>query len=171
MNPKSLLKKKDYETFLQLAQKGKISAQQQLQFYKEAPDLWIQTLINYCPPSQEAEKIVIQRQLSEGIHLISVLYGFDSATLAWVMKDGDDKMVKNVVDCLYNKPSVKIEQLMVRRQDKELLKLWISKFYTLEESTERILHEELELSSMLSYYIDLQNGKVLRQGVVETLDL
>ena len=116
-----------------------------------------QALLNFCAPSQEIEKFLIEKGTPETLHLLSVRYGFYPSVLEWMMRECDNETVTKVVNCLHDKPSsVKVEHLMVRRCNKELLKLWLSKFYVLEDSTEKLLNEELDLSSMLSYYIELQ---------------
>ena len=156
MTIKNVLKRNDFDTFIELARQGKVSKEDQVLFYKKAPELYQQTLINFCPPSQEAEKIIIENGTRETIHLIVVLYGIYASTLEWMMKECDAKIVTKVIDCLHDKPSsLRVERLMVERGDIEIFKLWLSKFVTLEDSTERILNERLDLSSMLSYYIEM----------------
>ncbi|MBO4294499.1 MAG: hypothetical protein J5896_03530 [Alphaproteobacteria bacterium] len=156
MTIKNVLKKNDFDTFIELARKGKVSKEYQVLFYKKAPELYQQTLINFCPPSQEAEKVIIEKGTQETINLVIVLYGLYSSTLEWMMRECDANVVTKVLECLHDKPATpKIEHLMVERGDQEIFKLWLSKFYTLEDSTERILNERLDLSSMLSYYIEM----------------
>lgn len=128
-----------------------------IKFYETASEEWKQTLLSACPPSPEVEKAIIQYSDEDTIHLLAVVHGFYPETVVWAMSQEFPDIAEVVLENLKDRPSAKAEELMVRRADPELLKLYIKKFHTLEDDAERVLNEAPELNSLLHLYIELQS--------------
>lgn len=134
-----------------------ISDEEAVKFYTDAPEQWKQTLLNACPPSPEVEKAIVRYGDEETIHLLGVIHGFYPETVAWAMRQEFPDIAETVVKNLKDKPSSNIEELMVRRCDADLLRLWLKKFRVLDDDAEKILNQDPTLNSLLQLYIELQS--------------
>lgn len=131
-----------------------------IRFYTDSDEEWKQTLLNACPPSPEVEKVIVKYGDADTIHLLSVRYGFYPETIAWAMKEGSPDVAEAVVKNLKGRPSAAAEELMVRRGEAELLKLYLKKFKYLEDDAEKVLNQDPALNSLLQLYIDLQSSSL-----------
>ena len=134
-----------------------VTDEEAIRFYTDAPEQWKQTFLNACLPSPEVEKAIIRYADADTIHLLATVHGFYSETIAWAMRQEFPDIAEMVVKNLKDKPSSDIEELMVRRCDADLLRLWIKKFRTLDDGAEKILNEDPSLNSLLHLYIELQS--------------
>jgi hypothetical protein len=134
-----------------------ISDEDAVKFYENAPSEWQQTLLNTCPPSPRAEKTIVLYGDDNVFNLLSLLYGLYPKTIEWAMAQDSPEIAERVVKSLKEKPDTHIEELMVRRGEGELLKLWVRKFKCLDDEAERILNQEPSLNSLLHLYIEMQS--------------
>lgn len=149
----------DYADLLKFAHSSAalgITDAEAVEFYTTAPSEWQQTLVNSCAPSMEAEKAIVLYGDDDVFHLLCVRHGLYPQTIEWAMQEGSPEVAERVVKALKERPSAKAEILMLRRGESELFKLWLQKFYNLEDEAERVLNEDPSLQPLLSLYIDLQ---------------
>ena len=147
----------DLLEFIHSSAANNITDEEAIKFYENAPSSWQQTLLNVCPPSPEVEKVIVNYGDEDTVHLLRVRYGFYPQTIEWAMAQDSPEVAERVVKNLKTKPNSHIEELMVRRGESELLRLWVEKFHHLDDDAERVLNQEPALNSLLHLYIELQS--------------
>lgn len=134
-----------------------ISDEEAIRFYTDSDEDWKQTLLNACPPSPEVEKAIVNYGEADTIHLLGVRHGFYPQTIEWAMKEGSPDVAEAIVKNLKERPSATAEELMVRRGEAELFKMYLKRFKYLEDDAEKVLNQDPALNSLLQLYIDLQS--------------
>jgi hypothetical protein len=134
-----------------------ISDEEAIRFYTDSDEDWKQTLLNACPPSPEVEKAIVKYGEADTIHLLGVRYGFYPSTIEWAMKEGSPDVAEAIVKNLKERLSAVAEELMVRRGEAELFKMYLKRFKYLEDDAEKVLNQDPALNSLLQLYIDLQS--------------
>lgn len=156
---KSLSSISSYADLLKFAHSSaalSITDEEAIKFYTDSPEDWKQTLLNLVPPSPEVEKTIIQYGDEETVNLLRIRHGFYPETIEWAMEQESPSIAEMVVKNLKERPSAKVEVQMVRRAEAELLKLYIAKFYFLEDDAERVINEDPRLYSLLQLYLDMR---------------
>ena len=147
----------DLLEFVHSSAANNITDEEAIRFYEKAPGHWQQTLLNICPPSPDVEQAIVLYGDDEVFNLLVIRYGLYPQTIEWAMVQESPEVAERVIKSLKERPSVKAEELMVRRGESELLKTYVEKFHYLEEDAERILNQEPALNSLLHLYIELQS--------------
>ena len=155
---KSLLKIRDYQELLEaLRSDVVISTEDAVKFYATASEEWKQTLLNARPPSPEVEKAVITYGNEDTVHLLGVLYGLYEQTIEWALREGSTEIAKKVVSCLKKRPNLCAEELLIRRNEPQLFKMYVEKFCYLEYHGEQLLKQS-DFKHLLQLYNEL-HGK------------
>lgn len=134
-----------------------ITDEDAIRFYENSPEDWKQTLLNIVPPSPEVEKTIIRYGDEETVNLLRIRHGFYPETIEWAMKEGSPDVAEAIVKNLKERLSAVAEELMVRRGEAELFKMYLEKFKYLEDDVEKVLNQDPALNSLLQLYIDLQS--------------
>jgi len=147
----------DYSGFMAFIQSSKISnisAEDEYDFYTNAPAQWAEMLISVQAPSRRGEKAIIKYQNKEVLSLVVSLWKFYPRTILWAFREGTAEEAEKVLYALNDKPSSEAEVAMLRRGELELFKLWLEKFGELEDEAEKLINEDPNLASIKSHYID-----------------
>ena len=80
--------------------------------------------------------------------------------MKWVLVSGTHEVCKTVISSLKSRPGTEIELLMLKRNSRELLAMWLEKYEYLAEDSERLLHEDSSLFILKNMYIEDQIRKM-----------
>ena len=155
----AILEEKDrakYEDFLKTMEVGKITSEEELQFFKSAPDDWVYHYICVSYPQPASERVLMISGSAETLKKSHDLWGFWEENVNWAFLSATHEVCKKLINCMTAKPSYEAEELMLKRNSIELFTMWIEKYKVLGEDAERLLHEEIKLSQLKSIYVDFQ---------------
>lgn len=166
MNSKSLmtlLKEKDiseFETFLKTMETSSVAFDDEVEFFKSAPDNWKLKYLDVKYPSSQAERVIMVKCSPDILQKSCSLWGFWEDNVKWALTSAAHEVCKNVISCLGVRPSVEVEILMLKRNSRELLSMWLEKYECLSEDAERLLHEDSSLFILKNMYIEDQIKKM-----------
>ncbi len=166
MKPNSLmalLKEKDlvrFENFLQTMTPGSIALEDEIEFFKCAPDEWKLKYLDVSYPCIQAERVMMVKGSSEVLKKSCHLWSFWEDNVKWVLVSGTHEVCKTVISSLKSRPGTEIELLMLKRNSRELLAMWLEKYEYLAEDSERLLHEDSSLFILKNMYIEDQIRKM-----------
>ncbi len=158
----TILKEKsriNYENFLKTMEVGKVTAEEEAEFFKTAPDDWIADYISVTYPQPASERILMVSGSEETLKKSYDLWGFWDENVNWAFACSTEKVCKRIISCMSYYPGYEAENLMLNRNSNDLLKLWVEKYKTLSEESEKRLHEELKLAGLKESYILSQIDK------------
>ena len=127
-----------------------------IEFFKQAPKDWILTYLDFSYPCPGAERYLMSFADADVLQKSYRNWGFFNRNIISVFKKGSISTCQNVLNCLTLKPSVDVELAVIERNDTDLFKAWLEKFDTLEEDSERYLHERVSLRLLKNIYIEYQ---------------
>ena len=151
------LGERDYAQFLKFTQSSRvhnIDPDDEANFYINAPKRWAEALICAVAPSVRAEKAIIRYQNRQVLELTNRLWRIYPQNIRWTFSEGIENDAEKVISVLKEKPDQDAEALLVKRGNLELFKIFLDKFGSLEEDTEKLLHEDAGLTCLLSFYVN-----------------
>ena len=114
---------------------------------------WVKHLLkNLQPSSKKVGHTLCTYQPQSVINLWASRWGISENIAVSIFKSGSDAAVRKLIRALSHKISVKTEAEMLKRNDVDLLKLWLKKFTRLEWDNEILLGDDPRMSSLLRYY-------------------
>lgn len=154
-----LLKEKnrsDYESFLKTMEIGKISEEEETEFFKSAPDDWKSSYISVSYPQPASERVLMISGSMETLKKSYELWGFWDENVNWAFLSGTHEVCKKIILCMTYRPSTESEILMLKRNSRELLTLWLEKYKSLSEDAEKLINDDIELLLLKNIYIEQQ---------------
>ncbi len=159
----ALLKEKDlakFENFLQMMEPGSIASEDEVEFFECAPDEWKLKYLDVSYPGTQAERVMMVKGSPEVLKKSCRLWSFWEDNVKWVLVSGTHEVCKTVISSLNSRPGTEIEILMLKRNSRELLTMWLEKYECLAEDSERLLHEDSSLFILKNMYIEDQIRKM-----------
>ena len=134
----SILKEDDYQGFRQFLRDhiGNVSEQEEIEFFKKAPEHWKRAYIKRIWPQPVSERCLMISGGKEALQLLYDMWGFWQENLLWVFENGSVDACLRVLYCLTSNPGEEAEIAMLHRNDVELLREWLKKFRSLSEGGE-----------------------------------
>lgn len=154
-----LLKEKnriDYESFLKTMEIGKISEEEETEFFKLAPDDWKYDYISVSYPQPASERVLMISGSLETLKRSCDLWGFWDENVNWAFLSGTHEVCKKIIACMTSRPSYEAEELMLKRNSRELLSIWLDKYKSLSEDGERLINDDIKLLQLKNIYIEEQ---------------
>lgn len=158
-----ILKENDlakFENFLKNMEIGEVDSKDEVEFFREAPEDWKQKYIEVSYPCPASERVLMVLGEPETLKKSYDLWGFWDENVNWIFVSGTHDVCKKVLTCMTYQPSCEAEILMLKRNSRELLSIWLEKYGSLSEDGEKLLHEESGLQHLKSIYIDEQIKKM-----------
>ena len=152
-----ILKEKNrnkYEQFLQTSDMAKVTAEEELEFFKTAPEDWLADYISVTYPQIASERVLMVTANVEVLKKAYDMWGFWDENIKWLFMSATHNVCIKVLSCMTDNPGYGAEMLMIKRNSRELLQLWLEKFSGLSEDAERLLHEDNSLQELKSLYIE-----------------
>jgi len=144
----------EFVRFLHSSKMNMVASDDEVYFYINAPEEWIEALLSSYAPSRRAERAILQYRSEKILNFSSSLWRLYPQTIIWALREGSPEEAEKIVNVLPDKPSPEAEVAMLRRSELELFKLWLEKFGELEDDAERLINEDPNLASLKSHYID-----------------
>lgn len=155
----TILKEKDFPQYLRFIKKmdiGKITEEEETEFFKTAPEDWRYNYICVTYPRVAAEKCLMLNGTLETLKKTYELWGFWEENVNWLFLSAGHETCKKVLSCITNRPSAEAEVLMLKRNSRELLTMWLNKYHCLSDEGEKLINEDFSLYQLKNFYIDQQ---------------
>ena len=146
----------DYSAFLRFVHSDKVLSAtdtDQENFYTRAPHDWAMTLVNSLPPSPSIEKTIVKYQDEEVLSLLAIKWKLYPRTIRWAFEEGTSEDAEKILAVIKEK-TPELEVSMLKRAELELFKEWLNKFGELEDEAEKLINDDIRLTTLKSYYID-----------------
>ncbi|MBQ8870462.1 MAG: hypothetical protein IJ019_03705 [Alphaproteobacteria bacterium] len=165
----AILEEKDhtrFENFIKGMEVGRVTPEEETQFFKTAPDDWLYEYICVSYPQPASERVLMISASVETLKRSYDLWGFWEENVIWAFMAGTHDVCKKVITCMTSRPSYEAEELMLKRNSRELFTMWIEKYKVLSEDAEKLLHDDIKLSQLKSIYIEYQLNEPFRLAPV-----
>ena len=146
----------DYSAFLRFVHSDKVLSAtdaDQEDFYSRAPHNWAMTLVNSLAPSPSVEKAIVKYQETDVVSLLAIKWKLYPKTIRWAFEEGTTEEAEKVLAVIKEK-TPELEVAMLKRAELELFKEWLDKFGELEDEAEKLINDDISLTTLKSYYID-----------------
>ncbi len=147
----------DYSAFLRFVHSNNVlgvTEADECEFYRNATKCWAKTLLNWHAPSQCVERVIVTYQPEDLLSFLDIKWHLYPQTLLWAFNEAPTDVAEKVLNVLQRKPDRDVEMAMLKRGELELFKTWLDKFHSLDEESEALINDDVNLSSLKSYYID-----------------
>ena len=154
-----ILKENDsskYLQFLQTMDLGKITEEEETEFFKKAPEDWCYNYICVTYPRVSSERCLMLKATSQTLQKSYDLWGFWDENINWMFLSAGHETCKKVLSCITYRPSEEAEVLMLKRNSRELLIMWLNKYHYLSEEGEKLINEDFSLYQLKNFYIGHQ---------------
>ena len=135
---------------------GKISEEEETEFFKLAPDEWKFDYISVSYPQPASERVLMISGSFETLKKSYDLWGFWDENVNWALVSGTHEVCKKIILCMTYRPGTEAEKLMLKRNSRELFTLWLEKYKSLSEDAEKLINEDIKLSQLKNIYIEQQ---------------
>ncbi len=143
-----------FEMFLRSLENGQVSEEDEADFFKEAPQDWLSDYLDVTFPQKASERVLMVVGSDTLLQKSHDLWGFWDENVHWVFASGTHSVCERVLSCMKSAPGYEAEELMLRRNSRDLLVLWLEKFKSLSEDGERIICEDNSLQELKNLYIE-----------------
>lgn len=161
-----ILKNGDYrgfKEFIRSDKMGHVRESEEIEFFKTAPEHWQKAYLKVMWPQPHSEKCLMITGTQEVLKWSCREWGFWRENVLWAFFTASPSIASKVLKCFDEYPGADAELAMIRRNDVNLLKVWLEKYHTLSEDSERYLEERPEAQSMKSEYVDYTLARQARQ--------
>lgn len=165
----AILEEKDhtkFESFIKGMDIGKVTVEEEAQFFKSAPQDWVAEYVCVTYPQVTSERVLMISASAETLKKSYDLWGFWEENVVWAFLSGTHEVCKKLITCMTAKPSYEAEKLMLKRNSRELFTMWIEKYKVLSEDGEKLLHDDIMLAQLKSIYIEYQLNEPFRLAPV-----
>ena len=155
----AILKEKNFPKYLQFLKTmdiGKITEEEETEFFKTAPEDWRYNYICVTYPRIASEKCLMVNGTLDTLKKSYELWSFWEDNINWLFLSASHETCKKVLSCISHRPSEEAEVLMLKRNSRELLTMWLNKFHNLSDGGEKLINEDFSLYQLKNFYIDQQ---------------
>ena len=152
-----ILKSRDYlgfKEFLHSDNMGKVRSNEEMEFFKTAPEHWQKAYLKVMWPLPQSEKCLMIAGSESLLKWSYKTWGFWRENVLWAFFTASPATCLKVFKCYDEYPGAEAELAIIRRNDVSLLRVWLEKFHSLGEDAERYLEERREAQTLKSEYVN-----------------
>lgn len=152
-----ILKNEDYRGFKAFIRSDKIarvSCNEELEFFKTAPEHWQKAYLNTMWMQPQSERCLMITGSQDVLRWSYKSWGFWRENVLWAFSTASPSTCLKVLMCYDEYPGAEMELAMIRRNDLQLLKVWLEKYHELGEDAERYLEEQPRAAALKNEYIN-----------------
>jgi hypothetical protein len=152
-----ILKNEDYRGFKEFLRSdniAKVLENEEMEFFKTAPEHWQKAYLKVMWVRPQAEKCLMISGTQDVLKWSYKEWGFWRENVLWAFFTASPSTALKVLKCFDEYPGADAELAMIRRNDLNLLKAWLEKYHSLSEDSERYLEEHREAQTLKSEYVN-----------------
>lgn len=149
----------EFKAFVISDQIAQVDDNEEVEFFKSAPAEWQEVYLDKMWPKPKSERCLMITCDKNLLKLTHDSWGFWGENLIWALQSRPVAQCRVILSCLTDNPGEEAEIAMLRRNDTDMLHIWLRKFKSLSNAGEQFMENSLELQTLKSEYINMMLSK------------